>query len=366
MQKTVHETIAPVPYQPSYEVLACTQAAHKDDMQQLLRKISATTYIHSAHATRSVAAKSHGLIYAEMEVYDNLPQNLAQGLFANAKTLPLVMRFSTVAGDMRCDKASVPRDLALKIVGVEGERVHGSENETTQDFLLVNTPAFVAASAQQFLNNLELLTQEVTPDLKAMLAHMSHATSQLIENLQSEHALLKSGNPPQVNMLGETYYSQTPIMYGDYMAKIALVPIAPELTALTNMPVDFKFATDELKKSIVDFFIAKTAVWELRVQLCTDISTMPIEGTSAVWSEDVSPYLPVARITAKPQIGWSPYRSRLVDEGMTFSPWHGLKSHRPLGSFMQFRKMTYELSKKLRAKTHGAPVSEPTHLDDLC
>lgn len=369
MQQTTHIAIAPLKYRPTYEVLECAEAVHRENLQRVLRKISETTYIHSEHATRSVHAKSHGLISAEMEVYDHLPEVLAQGLFASPKQLPLVMRFSTVSGDMRYDKASVPRDLAIKIVGVEGERLHGSEDETTQDFLLVNAPAFLAASARQFLSNLKLLavTQDVTPNLKAMLSKILQGTTQLIESLGKHHALLEGSNPPpQVNMLGETYYSQTPILYGGYMAKVALVPVAPALTALTNMPVDFKFATDELRKSIVDFFIANTAVWELRIQLCTDIAKMPIEGSSVVWSEDVSPYLPVAKITAKPQIAWSPYRSHIVDDGMTFSPWHGIQSHRPLGSFMRFRKLTYELSKNLRARERRACVTEPTDLDDLC
>jgi hypothetical protein len=93
---------------------------------------------------------------------------------------------------------------------------------------------------------------------------------------------------------------------------------------------------------------------------------MPIEDSTVIWSADVSPYIPIARITAKPQIAWSPYRSHVVDEGMMFSPWHGIQSHRPLGSVMRLRKMSYEMSRNLNAAPTSTAVSEPTSLDDLC
>ena len=38
------------------------------------------------------------------------------------------------------------------------------------------------------------------------------------------------------------------------------------------------------------------AEWEIGVQLCVDLKTMPIEDASIVWPEDQSPYVPVARL----------------------------------------------------------------------
>ncbi len=40
---------------------------------------------------------------------------------------------------------------------------------------------------------------------------------------------------------------------------------------------------------------AATAVWELRVQLCTDLEEMPAEDASVEWAEHLSPSLPIAR-----------------------------------------------------------------------
>lgn len=369
MQHTTYSGTSPLQYNPAYEVLEENETRSRENLQETLRKISEITYRQSTYSARSVHAQSHGLIYAEMEIYDNLPENLAQGMFATAKTLPLVMRFSTVPGDILNDKTCTPRSLGIKIIGVEGERLTGSEEAITQDFLFVNGSSFLSSSVQRFLSNLKLLssTPDNTSEFKNFLAQILQATSKLFGSLTGQQELITTPERlAEPNILGETYFSQDPILYGNFMAKVALVPIAPALVALTNKPVDSSFASDSLRKSVVDFFISHTAEWELRIQLCTDINQMPIEDSSVVWSEDVSPYLPVAKITAKPQIAWSPYRSQVVDNGMMFSPWHGIKSHRPLGSVMRLRKMTYEMAMKLRAEQQGKPVSEPTNLDDLC
>ncbi len=368
MQRTNNIGISPLSYQPAYEVLEESEIQRRQSLQSTLRKISETNDRHSVYSARSVHTRSHGLISAEMEIYDHLPEFLAQGMFATPKKLPLVMRFSTVPGDILNDKLCTPRSLAIKILGVEGERLTGSEDATTQNFLFVNGSSFLSSSVQQFMSNLKILaTTENSPEFKRFLSQIMRATSKLIDSLSGgRQRLLNCEGQPETNILGETYFSQDPILYGNYMAKVALVPIAPALMALTNKPIDISFASDSLKKSVVDFFITNTAVWELRVQLCTDINKMPIEDSSVVWSEDVSPFLPIARITAKPQIAWSPYRSKVVDNGMMFSPWHGIKSHRPLGSVTRLRKMSYEMSKNSHGISTAMPICEPTNLDDLC
>jgi len=42
------------------------------------------------------------------------------------------------------DSVSTPRGLARKVIGVEGERREGSEGDVTQDYVLINGPAFGA------------------------------------------------------------------------------------------------------------------------------------------------------------------------------------------------------------------------------
>jgi hypothetical protein len=43
----------------------------------------------------------------------------------------------------------------------------------------------------------------------------------------------------------------------------------------------------------------------------------------------MSPYVAVGRITMPPQESWSEAKVRARDDGLAFSPWHGIAAHRP-------------------------------------
>jgi hypothetical protein len=355
-------------YQPSFEVAEEGEEETKAGLLATLHKISDTTYEDGGHAMRSVHAKSHGLLRGELKVLDGLPPVLAQGLFAAPGSYPVVMRLSTVPGDILDDSVSTPRGLAVKVVGVPGERVAGSEGEATQDFVTVNGPAFTAPTGKKFLGSLKLLaaTTDKAPGLKKALSAVMRGTEKVIEAVGGESATLKAmGGHPETHILGETFYSQVPIMFGPYMAKVSIVPVSPELTALSGASLNVNGKPDGLREAVVDFFARNTAVWEVRVQLCTDLETMPIEDASVVWPEEVSPYMAVARITAAPQTAWSEALSRAVDDGMAFNPWHALAAHRPIGSIMRIRQAAYKMSSGFRAARTGSPMVEPRDLDTL-
>jgi hypothetical protein len=155
------------------------------------------------------------------------------------------------------------------------------------------------------------------------------------------------------------------MLYGPYMAKLQVVPVAPELTALTNAPLDMKDRPNAIRDAVVEHFAASGGTWEVRVQLCTDLEAMPIEDASVVWPEDRSPYVTVARLVAQPQPAWSEARAAAIDDGMSFSPWHSLAAHRPIGSIMRVRKAAYEMAAQFRSTHNATRVTEPTNLDSI-
>ena len=73
----------------------------------------------------------------------------------------------------------------------------------------------------------------------------------------------------------------------------------------------------------------------------------------------------MATIRVQPQTAWSEARSAAVDDGMSFSPWHGLAAHRPLGSIMRVRKQAYEMGKRFRAERNGRMIEEPRQAKSL-
>lgn len=358
--------IRPVPYAPAVEVPEEKEAETTFDLKDTMHGISVKTFEDSGRAIRSVHAKTHGLLVGELSVVEGLPPAYAQGLFAQAGSYPVVMRLSTTPGDILSDDVSTPRGMAIKAIGVPGARVDGSEGDSTQDFVLVNGPVFAAPTAKKFAGNAKLLaaTTDKAPNLKRLFSAVARAAEKAIEAVGGESATLKAmGGHPETHPLGETYFSQVPILYGDYMAKVSVAPVSPSLTALKDAPVDLKDRPDGLRDAVVDYFAGHEAEWELRVQLCTDLDQMPIEDASVEWPQEQSPYVTVARLKVAQQPAWSEERAKRIDEGMQFNPWHALAAHRPLGSIMRVRKEVYAMSKRFRAERNGVEISEPRELD---
>jgi hypothetical protein len=44
---------------------------------------------------------------------------------------------------------------------------------------------------------------------------------------------------------------------------------------------------------------------------------------------------------------------------MSFSPWHELAAHRPLGGIMRARREVYERAARFRAEKNGRAIEEP-------
>jgi len=360
---------SPVRFSPSVERPDADEAKTTEALISTLRYINEKTFADGGHAIRSVHAKTHGILQGYLEVDAGLPHDLAQGLFAKPGRYPVVMRFSTIPGDILDDSVSTPRGLAIKVIGVEGERLEGSERDVTQDFLLINGPVFGAPNPKKFLSFLKLLapTTDKARRLKKILSWVMRRVQRVIvvvlERPSTTVATL--GGQPETHILGETFYSQAPLRFGDFIAKIAVAPKSPELKALAQAPLNVNGVPDGLREAVLKFFGRNDGVWDVRAQLCTDLEHMPIENAAVVWSEEISPYQRIARITVKPQLAWSEARSSAVDDGMLFSPWHGLAAHRPLGGIMRVRKAVYEEAKKFRAERNGRVIEEPHEMVPL-
>ncbi|MEO6749531.1 MAG: catalase family protein [Casimicrobiaceae bacterium] len=363
-----HPMTSPLLYQPSMELPEDDEQETTRGLVDTLRKISETVSKDERHAYRSVHAKGHGILFAELEVPGGLPAALAQGAFATPGRYPVVMRFSTTPGDLLDDDVSTPRGLAIKFIGVSGDRLPDSQNDVTQDFLMVNGPAFGAPSAKKFLKNLKLLaaTTDKAPGTKKVLSAALRGLETLVEKAGGVSPTLVSlGGQKETNILGETFFTQVPMLYGPYMAKLSVAPASGELIALKDAPVDMHDRPNALRETVVEHFRDHGGTWDVRVQLCTDLASMPIEDSSVVWPEQASPYVGVGRITALPQVAWSTARAAAVDDGMSFSPWHSLAAHRPIGSIMRVRKAAYEMASQFRSQHNTVKVQEPRRLDSL-
>jgi hypothetical protein len=91
----------------------------------------------------------------------------------------------------------------------------------------------------------------------------------------------------------------------------------------------------------------------------------PIEDASKEWPEDKSSYQSVATLTVPPQESYSNARQIFVDEQLSFSPWHALAAHQPLGGIMRSRRMAYEEEQQFRAERNWRPHVEPHSIEEV-
>ncbi|SNR46727.1 catalase [Paracoccus sediminis] len=351
----------PVRYAPDVETVAPDEEQVIRDLSETLRDILDITSRDYGHAVRAVHAKSHGIIRGELDILPDLPPELAQGLFARPGRHPAILRISTNPGDLLHDGVSVPRGLALKIMGAKGDRLDGAEGET-QDFIFVNGPVFPAPDPAAFLKNLRLLakTTDRAEWAKRGLSAVLRGAERIVEAVGGESGTLKTlGGAPNVHPLGETYYTQTPFRFGDHVAKLSLRPESDTLTRHTGAIIDTRGRPDAIRETVDADMRAGDAVWTLRAQLCRDLETMPVEDPTVQWDEAASPFLAVARLYAPAQPGWSRDSADLVDEHMRFSVWTGLRAHRPLGAINRARRDPYRMSADFRAGFNRCPIHEP-------
>jgi len=344
------------------------------DEEELVRRVvdamaSANRQVTAKHrhGLRDAHAKSHGVLVGELRIQPDLPEHLAQGLFAAPRGYPVVVRLSTAFGDLRSDQVPVPRGMAVKVIGVDGPRV-ADDGATTQDFLLVDRPTFPFGTIGDFAGQQRLLERQPSRSDRQLRA--AGGGARVAARVLGR---LRRGLPPVVealaadnhHVLGATYHSMAAIRYGDHVAKISAAPRSAGVRALAGRPVDARAGESALRDLVVEFFTRSGAEYDLRAQLCVDVDRMPIEDASVLWPEELSPHQVVAVLHLPAQDPYSDARRRYADDVLSFSPWHALEAHRPLGSIMRARRVAYPRSSDTRHRVNGVPEREPSSIDEL-
>ena len=223
-------------------------------------------------------------------------------------------------------------------------------------------------SAPRPLKNLKLLaaTTDRAEGLKKAWSATLRVLEGALEAVGGKSVLLNQlGGAPEVHPLGETYYSQTAYRYGDYVAKFSLKPVSPALTEVTGTRVNVHGRPDALREDVREVVAEQGGTWQLCVQLCTGLDKMPVEDPTIAWDEKLSPFVPVATFEVAPQVSWQNAVSQQQENKLSFSPWHGLAAHRPLGAVNRARRSAYDFSADYRATANGCPLHQVHQLADL-
>ena len=87
-------------------------------------------------------------------------------------------------------------------------------------------------------------------------------------------------------------------------------------------------------------------------------ATMPIDDATIEWDEGRAPFERVARITIPVQRFEAPAQMNLAEQ-ISYTPWHTLPAHEPIGVVNRTRRVVYEdrLPRAPRAERHRARAS---------
>ncbi len=327
------------------------------------RKVAA----REGHTVRASHAKASAFLKGDLRVLDGLPPELRQGLFAEPGTYPVAVRMAQGPGEHLPDSVSTHRGMAIKVLGAAGPKVDGHA-EDTQDFVLATGPVFPNPDAATFLSAIKGIEKHAGQHdaLKGVVSNTARQLDRLVTAVKGDHSPLLDffGHTPR-HPLADTYYSQAALRFGDYVAKLSAVPVSPGQEALGDGPMDTSGRPDAFRDATAAYFGHEGAEFEIRVQLCTDLKTMPVEDASVRWPEDESPYRAVARLVLPRQDALGTARRAFMTERMSFRPAHSLAAHRPLGSLMRARLKTYPALAAYRRGQNGADPAEPTSLDQI-
>jgi hypothetical protein len=361
-----------VRYDDSIEVIQPDEARLTKEICESMTKASKCAFDKWSHATRGQHAKSHGVLKGKLKVLGaaELPEYLRQGVFATpGREYDIIVRYSTGHGTCRSDLAPSPRAMAIKILGVEGERQLEGDTSTNQDFLLVNKPVYFGKiKSYWWVQRILLERQPKTSDgLARATAAISLVIQKAFKLFHSEAPIwIKAVGDEGHNILAETFHSMAAVRFGDYVAKISAEPDSPEILEFGKNPMSRE--DNGLRNDVVKFYEKNSAEYVLRAQLCTNLERMPVEDASVRWpdkGEGGSPHQPVARIVLPAQNADSPERRIYADEVLFFDPWRCLAAHRPLGSIMRVRKEAYKLSSDFRHAMNAQEYKEPRDILEL-
>ncbi len=268
-------------------------------------------------------------LHGSLEILPDLPEYARQGLFATPATYPVWVRLSNGGTDRQGDRKPDVRGFAIKVRDVDGPSALGPGPAMSQDFLLINHPAFAFAGADEFVG----LVKNMAKGPGALLGYLVSRYG-IFGAMGLMTRLAMAFGRPFTGFATERFYSAAPIACGPYAARVRLQAASKDVRkgAAANWAEDFRSR-----------LLAAPLRFELQLQFFVDEEQTPIEDASVDWLQSVAPYHTVAVLSLPmqdPQTAEG-HSLALSIESAAFDPWSALMAHRPLGEVMRARKLVY-------------------------
>ncbi|WP_216934178.1 MULTISPECIES: catalase family protein [unclassified Acinetobacter] len=297
-------------------------------------------------ALRDAHPKAHGCVRAEFKIDEALPKNLAQGIFLPGKTYPAWIRFSS--GSSNAKQADIKKDargMAIKLLAVPGEKLLNDEM-STQDFIMINHPVFFVNDPARYM----AFMQDINSDSLLKKLHIPFALG-----AKGTWIALNTRNKIS-DPLQTRYWSMVPYQLGTGADRQAIKYSAQACSTVTD-PIPHTPHNNFLRENLRNHLQKSEACMEFLVQPRTS-NSMSVEDSMTEWPESEAPFYKVATIRFPQQVFDTPEQNKFC-ENLSFTPWHTLPEHRPLGVINRMRKVIYERISQLRHEMNSTQRVEP-------
>lgn len=324
------------------------------DAIQAVARISERILDKQPVVKRGEHPKGHGCVRGIFTVDRTQEEDsrLRFGVFREpGASFPICIRFSNFS--VKDDAKGDVHGMAIKLFGVPGEKLIEDEKDAqTQDFLLVDSPVFVVRNAKDYVDTFEEIERSNSRNpLGFFFPSWNPLTWRWRELWIGLSYRLNTISSP----LETPYWSMVPYRLGPAAVKLMAKPLPMNHKGRFWSRLGFR-TRDYLRDTLREHLSDRPAAFDLFVQFQTDPKRTPIEDPRIRWR---SPFYKVATLTIPAQTFESPAQEAFC-ENLSFTPWHALPEHRPLGGINRTRKVVYELISRLRNRLNQVPHREPT------
>ena len=357
----------PLPYADDIEKIPADEADDIQRVSQALKLILARSQAKTGQFRADVHVKTHAYAQGEFRVLPNLPDELAQGLFAHDVVHQAVVRFSNSASQAQADAIPDGRGMAIKVLEVEGDVVLADEQSgPTQDFVMINYPVFFAQNVKDYLRLEQVLVQADDSALATVQSALTGGDwNPLHWHWREMLAVARIAGQLPAHPASNTYFSMAPIRFGSYVAKYRTKPAGDRHESYLELVQRLGSETDAMRLALEETLRTQEVLFEFQVQLRTSERTMPVEDASVEWPERESPYRTVAHLLL-PRQEIDLLRQQDVYKYLSFNVWHALAAHRPLGGINRVRRWAYALSSAWRRQQVEVTIEVPPSTGKAC
>ena len=345
------------PRGPRGEVISPDEAAYTSQIiDNGIQMILATREEKGDHLYRRDAhAKTHGCVLADFTVVNTSGTPFHQGLFAKEETHKAWIRYSSGSTALQSDLAPDARGMAVKVLRVPGQKLlEGEELARTQDFVMINSPAFFIRNVEEYADLTRYQGQG--SQYGYFFQGSLNPLKWRLREFRLGSGLLFSNWPP-INLFGTRFYSMSAYKMGaSNNVKYSAKPVS--CGDKKDVPDEWAIGRNALREHLEQYIEKSPACFDFMAQLQIPDQDMPVEDTTVLWSEKQSPFVSVARIRIPPQPAAKNMENNFC-ENLSFTPWHSLPEHQPVGGLNRIRKAVYQGISRYRRCQNGIGFGEP-------